>query len=119
MSESGFNWTKTREKAAQALALGHTQAEAAEIAGVTDRTIRNWLSNIEFETEVDRLAVMSGVALKAERLKIVNRVVRQSIREDGTIDTKKDVHDWVKLAQSETDGVKLDLTNLFLDGHDD
>ena len=37
------------------------------------------------------------------------RVVRQKVRDDGTIDTDRDVLDWLKYAQSETTGIKLGL----------
>lgn len=35
------------------------------------------------------------------------RVVRQRTRADGTLETDKDVLDWLKYAQSETTGIKL------------
>ena len=50
---------------------------------------------------------MIDVASRAERLRIVMRVVRQKVRADGTPETKKDLLDWLKFAQSETTGFKL------------
>jgi len=35
------------------------------------------------------------------------RAVRQKVRADGTVETDKDVLDWLKFAQSETTGIKL------------
>lgn len=35
------------------------------------------------------------------------RAVRQRVRDDGNIDTDRDVLDWLKFAQSETTGIKL------------
>jgi hypothetical protein len=35
------------------------------------------------------------------------RAVRQKVRPDGTVETDKDVLDWLKFAQSETTGIKL------------
>jgi len=35
------------------------------------------------------------------------RVVRQKVRADGTMETDKDVLDWLKYAQSETTGIRL------------
>ena len=35
------------------------------------------------------------------------RVVRPKVRADGTLETDKDVLDWLKFAQSETTGIKL------------
>jgi hypothetical protein len=33
--------------------------------------------------------------------------VRQKVREDGTVETDKDVLDWLKYVQSETTGIRL------------
>lgn len=108
---SAFEWTEERSKAAVLLAEGRTQAEVAEEVKVTDRTLRNWLSDETFAAEVDRLSLMIGVASRAERLRLANRVIRQKIKE-GVAETEKDLLDWVKFAQSETDGIKLQLTEL-------
>jgi hypothetical protein len=112
---SGFEWTSTREKAAVALAAGHTQPEVADIAGVADRTIRRWLDNPEFSAEVDRLSIMLGIAAKGHRLRIANRVIRQFVKDNTDVFTTKDLLDWLKYAQGETDGVKLDLVKLIHD----
>ena len=112
-SDTDFNWTDAATNAALSLATGHTQAEAAEEAGVTDRTIRRWLNDPAFAEEVDRLTLMSDVATRAHRLRIAMRAVRERIRaETGEVVTSKDILDWLKFAQSETDGVKLDLASL-------
>src|SRR5262245_39368052 len=108
---SEFEWTEERSKAAMMLAEGHTQAEVSEECKITDRTIRNWLNDERFAAEVDRLSLMIGVANRAERLRLANRVIRQKIS-GNEISTDKDVLDWIKFAQSETDGIKLDLTRL-------
>ena len=55
---------------------------------------------------------MSDIANRAERLRIIMKVVRARTGEDGTLKTDKDVLDWIKLAQSETDGVRLNLAAL-------
>ncbi len=111
---SGFKWTAAKEKAAFALADGLTQAEAAQEAEVTDRTIRTWLQEPEFSAEVDRLTLMTSIATRAARLRIAKRVIA---RLGATTD--KDLLDWLKFAQSETDGVKLDLTKLAAIGADE
>ena len=106
-------WTEQRGYAALGLAEGKSQAEVAALAGVTDRTIRNWLDDERFTAEIDRLSLMVGVASRAERLRLVNRLVKQRIREeDGYILTERDLLDWLKFAQSETDGAKIDLSKL-------
>ncbi len=109
---SVFEWTKKREEAALSLAQGATQAEAAEIAGVSDRTIRNWLNAPEFSEEVDRLTLMTGIANRAERLRVVKRIIKQRVKDGEFILSEKDLLDWLKYAQSETDGVKLDMVGL-------
>ncbi len=108
----GFNWTWQREKAVLALAVGKTRIEAAKEARVVESTIYEWLKAPGFTEELDRLSLMVGIASRAERLRIANRVVRQKTEADGKVLTEKDILDWLKFAQSETDGVKLDLAKL-------
>jgi predicted transcriptional regulator len=105
---SVFEWTEERQRAAMLLADGNTQQEVAAETGVTDRTIRNWLNDERFAAEVDRLSLMIGTANRAERLRIANRVIRAKVKE-GIPETEKDLLDWLKFAQSETDGIKLDF----------
>jgi ParB-like chromosome segregation protein Spo0J len=101
-----FKWTKKREKAACDLADGRTQHEVAQSAGTSRSTIQRWLDDPEFAEEVDRLTLMTGIAVKAERLRIAKRMVR------GVKWTKRDILDWLKYAQGETDGLRLDLAEL-------
>jgi len=108
-----FRWTPKRRAAALALANGYTIDEASRLANVTERTIYNWKRNLEFEVEVDRLSLMTGIASRAERLRIAMQVARQKVRDGGELDTSKDLLDWLKFAQSETDGAKLDLAVIF------
>lgn len=108
---SAFEWNPKKEKAALLLAKGHTQQETAKQIEVTDRTIRRWLEDIDFQAEIDRLSLMVDVAGRAERLRIAMRVVRQKVS-DKYVLTDKDLLDWLKFAQSETDGIKLDLAAL-------
>ena len=112
-----FQWTPKRDKAAFVLAGGYTQAETGKIVGVSERTIRRWLDCPEFMAEVDTLTHMVNVSKRAERLRLAMRAVRQLTR-NGRIDTNKDVLDWLKFAQSETDGVKLDLGAAFAKAFD-
>ena len=111
-NESVFRWTENATKAALALAEGKTRKEAALEADITERTLYRWLAQPEFAAEVDRLSLMIGISGRAERLRIVMRVVRQMVKDDRTIKTEKDLLDWLKYAQSETDGVKLDILKL-------
>jgi len=111
---SGFQWNKNRSVAAECLALGYTVAEVAERIGVTERTIYRWKADTDFMTEVDQLTLMSGVSLRAERLRIAMRVIRQKVSEER-IKTGKDILDWLKYAQGETDGFKFDFATLLAD----
>jgi predicted transcriptional regulator len=109
---SGFKWTENKVQASALLADGRTQVDVAAECGVTDRTIRLWLQEEEFSKEVDRLSLIMGIASRAERLRLAKRVIRQLTGADGYLRTEKDALDWVKFAQSETDGIKLDLVKL-------
>ena len=102
-----FHWSSKRHKAALALAEGHSQQSVADAIGVCRKTICNWLCVTEFVAEVDRLSTIIDVSSRAERLRIAMRVVRQKVRADGTMETDKDVLDWLKYAQSETTGIRL------------
>jgi len=107
---SAFKWTKKRSDAALELSRGYTQQETAEKVGITERTIRRWKKYPEFQAEVNRLSLMVDIAGRAERLRVAMRVIRQI-----GYNTDRDLLDWLKYAQGETDGVKLDLTALFED----
>jgi hypothetical protein len=111
---SAFRWTEKAVAVAFSLAEGAKQIDAAEKAGVSDRTIRNWLQQPEFAEEVDRLTFLTGVALKAERLRIAKRVIAKLEEK-----TQRDLLDWLKYAQGETDGIKLDFAELFAAIHAD
>lgn len=106
-----FKWTAKSEAAALALSRGYTEEEAAKAAEISRSTITRWKRDIDFQAEVDRLSLMVDVAGRAERLRIAMRVVRQKVS-DKYVLTDKDLLDWLKFAQSETDGIKLDLAAL-------
>jgi hypothetical protein len=61
---------------------------------------------------------MIETASRAYRLRLTNRVIHQMVKDGELIKTDKDLLDWLKYAQGETDGVKLDLLNL-LNAHQD
>lgn len=109
---SQFKWTSKRTQAAIALADGKTQTATAEEVGVDRRTVSRWLEEPEFSSEVDRLTLMMGIASRAERLRIAKRLVAQRVSEDADVQSDKDLLDWLKFVQGETDGIKLDLTAL-------
>lgn len=106
-----FTWNDRRSTAVLALAEGKTRKEAAGEAQVSETTLYEWLKHPEFAAELDRLSLMVGIASRAHRLRLAQRVIREKTQ-DTKIDTMKDLLDWLKFAQSETDGVKLDLAKL-------
>lgn len=108
---ASFSWNKQRSQAAIMLADGYTIEETAETIGAGKRTVARWKTHPEFDQEIDRLSLMVGIANRAERLKIAKRMIRKlAIKQ---VPTHKDLLEWLKYAQGETDGIKLDLTSLF------
>lgn len=106
-----FCWNEQRSRAAVLLASGATRDEAAAEIEVNRATIFNWLHHPDFAAEVDRLSLMVGIASRAERLRMAMRVIKSKVK-DGIPQSDKDLLEWLKFAQSETDGVKLDLGKL-------
>lgn len=105
-----FKWNSSRNQAAILLSQGYTIEQTAQETGVAERTIYRWKNDPVFGEEVDRLSLMTDIASKGERLRLAKRMIRQI-----GVETKRDLLDWLKYAQSETDGVKLDLASLFDD----
>ena len=101
---SRFEWTEKRSVAAVLLADGYTIEEIAAKVKVSEKTIDRWKRDTEFSEEVDRLSLMVGMASRAERLRLAKRIIRTKSES-----TKKDLLEWVKFAQSETDGARIDL----------
>jgi hypothetical protein len=109
---SAFKWNPENSRAAILLAEGLTYEKVGKEIGKSTKTIQRWMADIEFSAEVDRLSVLTGIASKAERLRIAKRVIKQKIDTDF-ISTEKDLLDWLKFAQAETDGIKLNFAELF------
>ncbi len=101
-----FEWNDTRSRAATGLADGKTQQQVADECAIGRRTLVRWLEHPEFAAEVDKLTLLTGISLRAERMRIVKRVIRQSVK-DEKIRTNKDILEWLKHAQSETNGTDL------------
>lgn len=108
---SQFLWTKNKSRAAVLLAEGRTQQQIADGLGLARRTIGRWLRDSEFAAEVARLSQMINTSSRAAWLRLAMRVVREKTKGEK-IDTDKDLLDWLKFAQSETDGIKLGLSAL-------
>jgi transposase-like protein len=105
---SPFHWTPKKGKAACLLAEGKSIDIVAQKVGVSEKTIDRWKKDNEFTQEVNRLSLMVDIASRAERVRIAMRAVRAKV-EGEKVDTDKDLLDWLKYVQSETDGIKLDL----------
>lgn len=103
-----FKWTSKRGEVAILLSQGYTIGETAHKTEVAERTIYNWKNNPAFAEEVDRLSLMTDIAGRAERLRLAKRIMRKL-----GVETNKDLLEWLKYAQSETDGAKLNLASLF------
>jgi len=108
---SPFEWNSKKNQAAVLLAEGYIINETADTVGVSEKTIDRWLRDTEFSQEVDRLSLMVGIASRAERLRIAKKTIRSLAKKQ--VPTHKDLLEWLKYAQGETDGIKLDLTPLY------
>ena len=106
-----WKWTAKKKQAAILLADGFTVRGISEQTGIPVRTIDRWKTNQEFAAEVDRLTQMFGIASKAGRMRIAKRIIRQKLESPRA--TTRDLLDWLRFAQSETSGIKLDLTPLW------
>jgi transposase len=102
---SEFRWSRNREAAALSLANGDTIKEAADKANVAERTVYRWKDSPDFEAEVDRLTLQTGISKRAERLRIAMAVVKARTQTQYP-QTRADLLEWLKFAQSETDGAK-------------
>jgi len=110
---SDFDWTPQRSEAAEMLAEGYRLKEVAEKIGVDVRSIYNWRQEAEFEKEVNRLTMMRGLAIRAERARVAKRAIRKMIDEEtGDLKTSKDPLDWLKYLQSETNGAIFSIPEL-------
>ena len=107
-----FVWDDRKSEAALTLARGRPKTEAARAADVDRSTIYEWLKIPEFCAEVDRLSLMVSISSRAERLRVAMRVAYALGMDEETPRTEKDLLDWLKFVQSETDGAKVDLSKL-------
>lgn len=107
-----FQWNPQRSEAAVVLATGGTREEAAIAADCDRSTIFVWLKHPDFCAEVDRLSLMVSISSRAERLRHAMRVIKSRLNDEGVLQSEKDSLDWLKFAQSETDGAKIDLSKL-------
>jgi transposase len=108
------NWDSQWDEAVKMLAMGHSIKEAAEAVGVTERTIYNWKNKPQFEAEMDRLSLIYGLASKAERTRMLMRMARQKIKDDGTIELDDtSMMDILKEMRMQIEGTRIDITQLY------
>jgi len=109
-----FKWNEKKRAAALLLAKGYTEQETADTIQMSRRSVTSWKADDDFMLEVDKLTLLTGIALRAERLRIAARAIRQKAPEDeGKVKTSRDLLDWIKYVQGETDGVRFDIGTLF------
>lgn len=92
--------TTAQRLAAELLAEGHSQRRVAEMMGLAPGTVARWMRSDNFRALVDELTVATGIAAKAERLRIAKQVIRQKMRSEAW--SKKDLLDWLKYTREET-----------------
>lgn len=109
-SDIVYEWTDEKDQAAILLAQGHTNTETANQVGVHPSTIGRWRTNEVFAKEVDDLTMMYGVASKLERIRLLNKAIRQKQLEDGSIDLSGVTFlDLIKEARMQTEGLRLGI----------
>ena len=97
---SGFNPSQNQEKAIISLGGGDKPEKAADIAGVSERTIYRWLENPEFKAMVDEITVKSELATVGGRLRVAYRVAQGRML-NSIPKSDKDLLDWLKYIQTE------------------
>lgn len=99
-----FRWTNKASEAARRLADGETFEAVAQRVGVGEATLYRWKKNHpEFGAEIDRLTLLTGMSTRAVRVREAKRIVADKLGK-----SEKDLLDWLKYLQSETDGTKFD-----------
>lgn len=107
-----FRWTKRRSDAAVLLAQGLTENETADTVKVAERTVQRWKHDTEFAAEVDRLTLMVNISGRAYRMRLAMKMVRSFLTGTKIQNKPDNLLDWLKYAQSETDGIKLDIAGM-------
>lgn len=108
-----FWWDDRRTKAAVMLASGSSKVATAQECEIDRVTLYHWLEHPDFAAEVDRLSLMVHISSRAERLRIAMRIAKARVGDDDSVpQSDKDLLDWLKFAQSETDGAKIDMSKL-------
>lgn len=112
---TGFTWSDMKSKVAVELAKGLSPAEIIrenEDITVSESTIYNWKQIPAFAMEVDKLTFMYGYGSKAERMRLINKAIRQYIRDDMIDTGRTELIDWMREARMNVDGVRLDIAHM-------
>jgi hypothetical protein len=99
--------TISQEMAASLIATGKTKRETAALVGIAESTLYRWLQEPEFQVEVDRLTYLTGMAVKAARVRAIKRLIESKLDDDEILDTKTDVFQWMKLLREELGDLEL------------
>ena len=87
--------------------VGMKKRHVADRVGVGEATIYRWMSDEEFRCELDRLTFITGMAVKAARVRAIKRLIRSRMDEDEVLDSKRDVLDWIKLLKEEINDMEV------------
>jgi hypothetical protein len=74
-----FQWSEIRSRACVLLAEGYKVGHVARECGVSVRTIERFMAHPEFAQSVDKVTMMTGIALASERMRIIKRAINQAI----------------------------------------
>jgi hypothetical protein len=106
-----FVWTEERTQAAILLGKGYNFSEAGREVGLDRSTVSRWMKNDEFAEAVDKLSLMHGLASKAERMRIMQRAVREFVSEDKIDVSGFTLLDLIKEARMQMEGVRIGILN--------
>ena len=101
-----MKWTKKKNAFVEMAAEGEKIVDIARKLNMSIHTAYHWNEDPLIREEIDRLSLMSGIASKAERMRIAKKAARQKMLGDH-VRTKKDLLDWLKFASKEMEGERV------------
>lgn len=96
-----MRWDQKRRDIAASLASGETMNEVALKFGLSRGYLQKLKVIPEFAAYMDELTMALGLAKRAERIRIAQRVVNEKIEQGGYY-SKKDLLEWLKYVGEET-----------------
>lgn len=116
-----FKWTPERRKAANLIASGKNQSEAAREVGVTPMAVSHWMKSPTFVDYVDRRSMEIGMARRSGRVQGYNKVIEEGIKTilkklenpnewygKNLGDLLKEIREYMKLMAQETGALSGD-----------